>query len=170
MLPPIHRLHANRSSIAGTHGPMSTSRRGIELLLETYFSYSPWNKDSGLVPLPWRPVTLPPKLKIAFMWSDDIVTPHPPITRALKEIYEVLKSQPDRFELVEWKAWEHDTCWDITQALYFEDGGRAIRKEITDAGETMLPLTEWLLKDGDNVKYRTVEEIWDVSFPSASLL
>lgn len=142
---------------------MSTSRSGIELFLETYFSYSPWIKDSALVPLPWRPVTLPPKLKIAIMWSDDIVTPHPPITRALKEVSEILKRYPDRFELVEWKAWEHDTCWDITHALYFEDGGRAIRKEIEDAGETLLPLTEWLLKDGDNIKYRTVEEIWDVS-------
>jgi amidase len=149
---------------------MSTSRRGIELFLETYFSYSPWIKDAALVPLPWRPVTLPPKLKIAVMWSDDIVTPHPPVTRALKEVYEILKRNPDRFELVEWKPWAHDTCWDITQALYFEDGGRAITKEILDAGETLLPLTEWLLKDGGNVRYRTVEEIWDVRSSPLCLL
>lgn len=131
--------------------------------METYFSYSPWIKDSSLVPLPWRPVTLPAKLKIAVMWSDDIVTPHPPITRALKEVYDALKRYPDRFELVDWKPTGHDTCWDITQALYYEDGGRSVLKEILDAGETVLPLTEWLLTDGGNVKYRTVEEIWDVS-------
>ena len=142
---------------------MSSSRRGIELFLETYFSYSPWIKDPALVPLPWRPVTLPPKLKIAVMWSDDIVTPHPPITRALKEISETLKRYPDRFELVDWKPFGHDTCWDITQALYFEDGGRATKKEILDAGEAVLPLTEWILTEGGNVRYRTVEEVWEVS-------
>ncbi|KAH8595639.1 acetamidase [Bisporella sp. PMI_857] len=151
-----------QDGIAGTHGPMSTTRSGIELFMETYISYSPWIKDTGLVPLPWRQVTLQPRLKIAFMWSDDIVTPHPPVTRALKEVYTALQQYPDRFELVDWKPSGHDTCWDITQALYYEDGGRAVRKEITEAGETVMPLTEWLLTDGGNIKYRTVEEVWDL--------
>ncbi len=64
---------------------------------------------------------------------------------------------------MEWKAEGHDECWDITQALYYEDGGRAVEKLIEEGGETMLPLTTWLIKGNDNVKYRTVEDIWEVS-------
>ena len=131
--------------------------------MQTYLSYSPWIQDCALVPLPWRSVTPPPKLKIAVMWSDDIVTPHPPITRAIKEICADLSLHPDQFELVEWKPVGHDICWNTTQALYFEDGGRGLVKEIEDAGETVLPLTRWLLEDGGNVKYRTVEDVCAVS-------
>jgi hypothetical protein len=97
------------------------------------------------------------------MWSDDVVTPHPPVTRALQEVCAALRLHPDQFELVDWEPRGHDICWDITQALYFEDGGRAVVKEIVDAGETVMPLTQWLLTDGGNVRYRTAEEVWDVS-------
>lgn len=128
--------------------------------METYLSYEPWIKDDYLVPIPWRAVTLPPKLKIAIMWSDDIVTPHPPVTRALKEVAKSLSEAG--IELEDWKPEGHDDCWDITQALYYEDGGKQVEKLIADGGEEMLPLTKWLIKDNENVKYRTVEEIWDV--------
>jgi Asp-tRNA(Asn)/Glu-tRNA(Gln) amidotransferase A subunit family amidase len=129
--------------------------------MSTYFSFSPWIKDNYLVPIPWRPVTLPPKLKIAIMYTDNIVTPHPPIIRALNEVRAALEKAGH--EVVEWKAEGHDECWDITQALYYEDGGRAVEKLIEQGGETMLPLTTWLIKGNDNVKYRTVEDIWEVS-------
>jgi Asp-tRNA(Asn)/Glu-tRNA(Gln) amidotransferase A subunit family amidase len=129
--------------------------------MSTYLSFSPWIKDNYLVPIPWRPVTLPPKLKIAIMYTDNVVTPHPPIIRALNEVRAALEKAGH--EVVEWKAEGHDECWDITQALYYEDGGRAVEKLIEEGGETMLPLTTWLIKGNDNVKYRTVEDIWEVS-------
>lgn len=68
-------------------------------------------------------------------------------------------------ELVEWRPEGHDEAWNITQALYYEDGGRRVEGLIKEGGEEMLPLTKWLIKDNENVRYRTVEEIWDVSFP-----
>ena len=138
------------------------------LFMETYLSYEPWIKDDYLVPIPWRPVTLPAKLKIAIMWSDDIVTPHPPVTRALKEVAKSLSEAG--IELVEWKPEGHDDCWDITQALYYEDDGKHVEKLIAEGGEEMLLLTKWLIKDNENVKYRTVEGVWEVDpLPTAFL-
>jgi len=125
--------------------------------METYLSYEPWITEDSLVPIPWRSVTLPPKLKIAVMWSDDIVTPHPPITRALKEVAKVLTAAGH--EVVDWKPEGHDECWNITQALYFEDGGKNIEELILKGGEELLPLTKWVIKDNDNVKFRTAEEV-----------
>ncbi|KAE8440968.1 hypothetical protein EG329_006157 [Mollisiaceae sp. DMI_Dod_QoI] len=149
-----------QEGIMATQGPMASSRSGLDLFMETYLSYSPWIKDDYLVPIPWRSVTLPPKLKIAIMWSDDIVTPHPPITRALKSVAKTLSEAG--IEVVDWKPEGHDECWDITQALYYEDGGKAVEKLIRDGGETVMPLTEWLIHGSENVKYRTVEDIWDL--------
>ncbi|PBP23166.1 acetamidase [Diplocarpon rosae] len=155
-----HSAVAGQEGVFSTEGPLSTSRSGIELLMSTYFSYEPWVRETSLVPLPWRAVNLPPKLKIAIMWDDGVVRPHPPITRALKETKEKLEAAG--MEVVEWKPEGHDECWNLTQALYYEDGGRTVENLITSGGETLLPLTEWLIKGNDNVKYRTVEDVWDL--------
>jgi len=125
--------------------------------METYLSYEPWIKEDYLVPIPWRSVTIPPKLKIAVMWTDGIVTPHPPVTRALKEVAQKLVEAGH--EVVDWKPEGHDECWDITQALYYEDGAKNIEKLIKKGGEELLPLTKWLIKDNENVKFRTAEEV-----------
>lgn len=143
-----------------TQGPLSTSRSGLSLFMSTYMSYEPWIKDDYLVPIPWRTINLPPKLKIAVMYTDNIVTPSPPIIRALKSVVASLEAAGH--EVVEWKAEGHDECWNITQALYYEDGGRTVENLIASGGEEMLPLTKWLIKDNENVKYRTVEDVWDL--------
>ncbi|KAI9740774.1 MAG: hypothetical protein M1818_004739 [Claussenomyces sp. TS43310] len=150
-----------QEGIISTQGPLSTSRSGLNLFMESYLSYEPWIKDDYLAPIPWRPVTLPPRLKIAIMWSDGIVIPHPPITRALKEVARSLADAG--IELVDWVPEGHDECWDITQALYFEDGGQTMEQTVLDGGEVLLPLTKWLVKDNENVRYRTVEEVCAVS-------
>lgn len=146
-----------------TQGPLSTSRDGLSLFMKTYLSYQPWIKDDYLVPIPWRSVELPPRLKIAVMWSDGIVTPHPPVVRALKEVAKYLTDAG--IEVVDWKPEGHDECWDIAQALYFEDGGKNMENLILRGGEKLLPLTTWLVKDNKNVKYRTAEDVCGVSWP-----
>ncbi|CZR69026.1 related to general amidase [Phialocephala subalpina] len=156
-----------QEGIMATQGPMSSSRSGLDLFMQTYLSYSPWIKDDYLVPIPWCEVTFPGKIKIAIMWSDNIVQPSPPIIRALKQVVEGLEKanatgvKPE-FEIVDWKPEGHDECWDLAQALYYEDGGRRVEGIIKEGGEEVLPLTEWLIHGSDNVKYRTVEEVWDL--------
>lgn len=150
------------NSIMATQGPMSSSREGLNLFMKTYLGAEPWVKEDNLVPIPWRTIALPPKLKIAIMWSDGIVTPHPPVIRALKTVVKALSAQGTAFEIVDWRPDGHDECWKLTSALYYEDGGKTVEKLIKSGGETVLPLTEWLIH-GENSKYRTVEEVWDVS-------
>lgn len=142
---------------------MSTSRSGLSLFMDAYLSYEPWIKDDYLVPIPWRSVILPSKLKIAVMWSDGIVTPHPPITRALREVTKYIKDAGH--EIVDWVPEGHDECWNIAQALFFEDGGRTEDRVNAEGGEDMLPLTEWLVKDNPNVKYQSIESLCAVCFP-----
>ncbi|TVY27433.1 putative amidase [Lachnellula hyalina] len=148
---------SGQEGVMATKGPMSTSRSGLDLFMEAYLSYEPWTKEDSIAPIPWRPITLPPKLKIAIMWSDNIVTPHPPITRALKEVAQTL--QAAGHEIVDWIPEAHDECWDITHSLYYEDGAKCVEALLAKGGEELLPLTEWLIKDNENVKWRTAEEV-----------
>lgn len=128
--------------------------------MKTYFATKPWISDGdAVVPFPWREVELPKQPKIAIMWDDGVVKPHPPVLRALKEVAEACKAAG--MKVVDWTPVEHDKCWDIITALYFEDGGKRMRELMAEGGEPVLPLTEWILTR-PNVKYRTVEEVWDL--------
>jgi amidase len=100
--------------------------------METYLNTEPWIKEDYLLPIPWRQVTLPPKLKFAIMWSGCIFTPHPPIIRAMKEVANYLSKAG--IELVDWKPKSHDECWEIASGLSYEDGGKYIENLILSGG------------------------------------
>ncbi|KAL9082636.1 MAG: hypothetical protein Q9165_008834 [Trypethelium subeluteriae] len=164
-------------------GPLSTSLEGIKLCMKTVIAARPWLEDVSLLPLPWREnedwlrqQDGRTRLKIGVLWSDGVVKPQPPITRALKEVTGSLKAV-DEVELVEWLPWKHDYAWDVTvglstnpncrrliwnsqTALYFCDGGKD-EKEIIDAsGEPWLPLSNFIIKEQPHVEYRDVDSIW----------
>lgn len=148
--------------VQGSHGPLSTSSAGLELFMSSYLSFEPWVIDSSLVPLAWRSIILPRKLKVAVMWNDGIVKPHPPILRALQQVVAALEGLKDEFCVVEWQAWNHAECWRLIQSLYYEDGGAALREAFKRGGEEALPLTNWLL-ESDNVKAYSPNELNKVS-------
>lgn len=152
-------LRADLCSIASARGPMSTSRQGIELFMKTYLDSCPWEEDDLVVRMPWAKKELPARLKIAVMWDDGIVKPHPPVARALKEVVEACKAAG--MEVVDWTPVDHDKAWQFTSALYFEDGGKGLRSVLDEVDEPMMPLTKWFL-EGPNVKYRTTEDVWEV--------
>ncbi|KAJ4999152.1 putative amidase [Colletotrichum sp. SAR 10_66] len=152
--------HISLNSIIGCNGPLSTTLSGIDLFMKAYLDTSPWVQESYLLPIRWRKLELPKKLKIGVMWSDGVVKPHPPILRGLSIVVNALSAAPD-FEVVKWEPHGHDECWRLTSALYYEDGGHRIREIMQAGGEEPLPLTTWLLEQ-TNIRPRTVEEVWDL--------
>ena len=70
------------------------SQRVVEL--------QPWLDDPKCLPIPWRKVDVPKKLKIGVLWDDDVVVPTPPIRRALQVAVKKLKKAGH--EIVEWKS------------------------------------------------------------------
>jgi amidase len=100
-------------------GPLSTSLEGIKVFSKTIIDAKPWLKQASLLPFPWKEGDLLPKddagktkLRVAVMWDDGVVKPHPPILRALKEFTEKLKGV-EGVELVDWKPYKHDLAWEI---------------------------------------------------------
>ena len=99
-------------------GPLSTSLQGVKLFMKTVLAYKPWVQDPTLVPMAWRDELFKfasdgdTKLKIGILWSDEIVKPHPPVQRALREMVNKLMNVKG-IEVVEWKPYNHDLAWEI---------------------------------------------------------
>ncbi|KAK2761319.1 hypothetical protein FQN54_001841 [Arachnomyces sp. PD_36] len=146
-------------------GPLSTSLEGVKILMKSVIDTKPWLKDPMLLPFPWRDDVqhlgngANKRLKVAVLWDDGVVKPHPPVIRAMKEIAGKLKNVPG-VEVVDWKPYKHDLAWDIISRLYFPEGGDADAKFIEASGEPWLPLTTFIIKDNPKVRRMTAEEIW----------
>lgn len=100
--------------IIPTIGPLSTSLEGCKIFIKTIIDAKPWFKEPSLLPFPWREEDFFPskKLKVAILWDDGVVKPHPPVTRALKHVVSKLHGKPN-IEIIEWKPYQHDLAWEI---------------------------------------------------------
>jgi amidase len=163
--------------IVPTIGPLSTSLEGCKLFIKTIIDAKPWYKEPSLLPFPWKeddPFN-GKKLKVAVLWDDGVVKPHPPVTRALKQVVDKLKSKGN-VEVVEWKPYKHDLAWEIIVSfflcfqpsahycekanLYFSDGGAEEIAAIEASGEPLRPLTTHILKDNPHVQSHTITSMW----------
>lgn len=132
--------------------------------MKTIIDAKPWLKEPALIPLPWNSnfhISPSKPLKIGVMWHDAVIMPHPPVTRALREVVSKLKDSPN-FEVVEWKPHEHIDAWSIISSLFFTDGAAGVKNAIKQSGDPMLPLTKWIT-DRDAVKdlSRAKLEYWE---------
>ncbi|KAL8748056.1 MAG: hypothetical protein Q9190_000141 [Brigantiaea leucoxantha] len=147
-------------TIPSVIGPLSTSIAGISLFMRTIIAARPWLIEPSLIPLPWSPMQISKNqdLKIGVMWHDGVVTPHPPITRALKMLVDRLKHLPN-IEVVEFPAYLHDEAWAILSSLYFTDGGKSNLATIATSGEPILPLTELIIQSNPCVRKLTMQQL-----------
>lgn len=146
-------------------GPISTSLEGVKLFMKIINAARPWLVDPSMLPFPWRDqeshleVSKGEKLKIGVIWSDEVVTPHPPVRRALSEVVAKLR-EVEGFEIVDWRPYKHDEAWEISSTLYFCDGAKEEADAIDSSGEPWRPLSKFIIKENPNVKRLSVEELW----------
>lgn len=154
---------AGKETILSTPGPMTVERDVLELFMKTAIAAEPWRIDPSLSVKEWKPYHFTKPLKVAIQWWDGVVRPHPPMIRALKEVAAACRKAG--FEVVDWncESLGHDEAWDIISGLYWPDGGKEVLELIEGAGESVLPLTKFIIQEQPNVKARTVAELWEVS-------
>lgn len=148
-----------KDAINATMGPLCTSRDTIHLFMKTILDTKPWLVDPSLTPLPWTPFTYDRPLKIAVMWHDGVVRPHPPTTRGLKLVVDACKAAGHN--IVDWVPLDHAKGWSITSRLYWPDGGKRVLDLINSTGEPVLPLTQWVI-DQPGVKELNMHEYWEL--------
>lgn len=146
-------------------GPLSTTLEGVKLFMKTILTAKPWLLDPSLVPFAWRDrhshleTRNGKKLKVGVMWNDEVVLPHPPVRRALREVVEKLRAI-DSIEVVDWKPLRHAEAWEIVARLYFCDGASEEIQAIEESGEPFRPLSIHILKDNPYVKRLSIAELW----------
>ncbi|PQE22960.1 hypothetical protein CJF30_00008553 [Rutstroemia sp. NJR-2017a BBW] len=153
---------AGAEHIIPTIGPLSTSLKGCKLFIKTLIDAKPWLKEPSLLPFPWKVEDAFPgkKLKVAILWDDGVVKPHPPVTRALKQVAEKLKDKSS-IELVDWKPYKHDLAWDLAANLYFSDGAAQELEAIKESSEPMRPMSDHIITNNPHVQSHTIHSLWE---------
>ncbi|EXJ82756.1 hypothetical protein A1O3_06571 [Capronia epimyces CBS 606.96] len=141
-------------AIPSAIGPMGRSLRDLELICETWLQDRPWYADPSVVPLPWVRQPAPQKATIGVLWFDEVVMPHPPVRRALRETVDKLKAAGH--EIVDFKPYKHSYSWDVTLPLYFPTAARQLKEILAQVGDTMIPSVQQLSK---GTKELTVPEL-----------
>ncbi|PHH91282.1 hypothetical protein CDD83_1092 [Cordyceps sp. RAO-2017] len=150
-------------SIMAVAGPIGRSVDDLELFFQVVSDAKPWLTEP-LLATPWTSQTesmQSSKLKIGIMTWDEVVLPHPYITRVIGEVAAKLKEAGH--EVFDFKPYDHRRAWDeIVLPLYFTDAGLNIKKALLAGNEPMLPAARCLIED-PIVKNRSVEEIWKLN-------
>ncbi|KAE8154674.1 amidase signature domain-containing protein [Aspergillus avenaceus] len=152
-------------TILGTIGPLSPTLDGINLFMKTVLAAKPWTSDPTLHQIPWRDQEShirqdgKKKLTVGVMWDDGVVKPAPPVTRALQEVVDRLKSVSE-VEVIEWKPYQQKEALEILTRLYAPDGGKAFAQNLALSGEPYLPLLEWTLRDTPGIEELDLHGVW----------
>ncbi|KAJ5090880.1 hypothetical protein N7532_009564 [Penicillium argentinense] len=152
-------------TILGTLGPISPTLGGVEIFMKTVIESQPWLTDSMMLPIPWRDQEThihrnDKTLTVGVMWTDDVVTPAPAVTRALTEVVERLKIV-EGVEVIEWKAFQQKEALEILTKLYAPDGGKAFAEHLQSSGEPYQPLTAWTLRDTPGIEELSQHGVWE---------
>lgn len=147
-------------SIFSVTGPLTRSLETLELLMKTIIDDKPWLIDPSLATIEWKGVqeSINKKFRIGILQSDEVVTPHPPILRALEFVRKSLKELPN-VEVFDYKPFDHSRAWEIISSLYFEDGGADTKATFSSTGEPICPQTEWVLNN-EKVARLEIEDLW----------
>ncbi|KAF1851201.1 amidase [Cucurbitaria berberidis CBS 394.84] len=152
-------MMAGADTVETVLGPLSTSLEGLKVFMKSIIDSEPWLTEPALIPMPWRTYNIPQDrpLKIGVLWHDEIVRPHPPVTRALQMFTDKLREH--EVEVIDFLPYLHDEAWAILASLYYPDGGEADSEDINKSGEPWLPLSKWILKENPCVKKLSVGEL-----------
>ncbi|KAF5667304.1 general amidase [Fusarium heterosporum] len=129
-------------------GPMSTSLRDIDLLMSTISGSRPWLQDPSLVPIPWTGMSTDKNaLKIGVLMGDGVITPQPPVTRALA--WAVGKLCSKGFNVKPFQPHGTKEAMESIPLVYWPDGGKTLNDSIGARNEQIQDSTRWTTKDAE---------------------
>lgn len=118
-------------------GPMCRSLRDCDLFMRSVLEQQPYLVDPLLIPLPWTGLKTPMsarKLKIGIMINDGMITPMPPITRALAWAESRLQTFAE-VEAKPFRPYKAKEGLALVRRLFLPDGGVGFRALLAATGE-----------------------------------
>ncbi|KAF7595825.1 hypothetical protein BBP40_004637 [Aspergillus hancockii] len=147
---------AGQEAVNSVNGPMASTLEEITLYSKIIIDQKPWLNDPKCLPIPWRPAEPKHRLKLAVLWNDGIVTPTPPVARALKETVERLRQAGH--EVIDWEPTGHKEMRNLLQRKFVADGGKSVRGLLSPTGE---PFRDEM-KDYEKATELGVHEMWQI--------
>ena len=139
-----------QNSILSVLGPLATTARSVKLLTKSILSQSPWLHDPLVVELPWRdapeqeilslvsnPSSSTSKLAIGILPNDGIVTPHPPIQRAIDLVSQTLHRAGHT--ILPWNPPSHSRGNAAGLKTWTYDGGTDVHSAFSLSSEPIIP-------------------------------
>lgn len=127
-------------------GPMCRSFRDADLFMQVLVGSKQYLHDPRIVPIPWTGLTTPmtKPLKIGIMVDDGVITPQPPVLKALHWTQTQLSNNPN-FILKPFKPYRADEAMRLIGQMYWPDMGINTKKALAATGEPMHALTKVVL-------------------------
>jgi len=154
---------AGQEAVNSVNGPMARSIASLEVFAKAVVGAQPWLYDPKCVPIPWRSVSVPQKMKIAVLECDGMVMPTPPVRRALRET--VKKLQAAGHEIVSWDPRLHKALNQCLTVFFTADGGETLKSILKQTGEPFRPE----MAAYDSAKALSVQEYWGVQAKRTTL-
>ncbi|KAI0443365.1 amidase signature domain-containing protein [Xylaria telfairii] len=133
-------------------GIMGHSVATLQLVFKSLISTEPWLNDPYCLPIPWRSEKeykserekyLP---AFGFMPNDGLVSPHPPVARALKIVQKAMEESG--YQLLDWKPPSNNESIEIHGPIARGDGCPDVYNAIRASGEPIVPEIAHLFPDG----------------------
>ena len=147
---------AGQESVGSVHGPMARSVADLRLFTDNVANAGPWLKDPKCIPMPWRSVYVKSKPKIAVLWDNGMITPTPPVKRALMAVSDKLKSRG--YDVVDWPADGHAEAASLMGQFFVADGGKSVSKILEPVGEPWRPEMNYY----ETAKGLSVYDLWQL--------
>lgn len=154
---------SGQEAVQSVNGPMARTLDDIALEARTVVDKQPWRYDPRMLPLPWRAVALPARLRVAVMWHDGMVAPTPPVARVLRET--VGKIRAAGHEVVEWDPKDQLQGLKLLGRMFVADGAESIRKVLARTNEPFRPEME----DYAKAQPLSTYEMWQVHLERTDL-
>ncbi|KAI9642404.1 hypothetical protein NHQ30_009208 [Ciborinia camelliae] len=135
----VANTNPGQTLIPSSVGFLSRSLEGLELVMASLLSTSPWLRDPAVVPIPWRKearISARKKLKFGIFWWDRMIQPHPPVKRALEMVVTSLLLAGH--EVVDWCPPSHSIPERLHPAIMNADGSHHIQKQLALSGEPLI--------------------------------
>ncbi|OJJ43046.1 hypothetical protein ASPZODRAFT_136587 [Penicilliopsis zonata CBS 506.65] len=147
---------AGQEAVKSVNGPLAQTLQEVTLYTKTIIDQEPWLLDPNCVPIPWRVVERKPVLKLGVLWNDGVVTPTPPVTRALRETVEKLRRAGH--QIIDWAPTGHLEAEALLAKKFLADGGKSVRRLLEPTGEPFRP-EMWRYEQAQELG---VHEMWQV--------
>ncbi|EEQ34981.1 putative amidase [Microsporum canis] len=161
----VANTNPGQNTYSSSIGVLSTSPDAIQLMMKSMLSTQPWLRDPVVFSIPWRDEIAAETLaraapngsaksdqkplKFGILYTDNIITPHPPVTRGLHVIEDAIKKAGHK--VVPWNPPAHSIGIKIHLAFISADGGHDVNKQLDLSGEPPIPQIRDIIKLRDPV-------------------